>query len=129
VITLLLYRVQAKPIGAALPELYRLLVDGTIANQEPDGKEIVASMRRATFKSGLVEWNETCYCNPPLRHERATIYDRFFTDMRIQPADVSTDLDERSFWSYLGSESLRTAVSEESLVLGSMIRALGRNTV
>jgi hypothetical protein len=129
VITLLLYRVQAKPIEAALPELYRLLIDGTIANQEPDGKEIVASMRRATFKNGLVEWNETCYCNPPLRHERATIYDRFFTDMRIRLAYAANDSAGRSFWSYLGSQSIRTAVPEESLVSGSMIRALGRNTV
>jgi hypothetical protein len=125
----LLYRIQAKPIEEALPELYKLLVDGTIANQEPDGEEIVASMRRAKFKNGLVEWNETCYCNPPLRHERATIYDRFFTDMRIQPADAAKDSAERSFWSYLSSQSIRISVSEESTLSGSMIRALGRNTV
>jgi hypothetical protein len=125
----LLYRVQAKPIEAALPELYRLLVDGTIANQEPDGEEIVASMRRATLKNGLVEWNETCFCNPPLHHERATIYNRFFTHMKIQPAAKATNPGERSFWSHLGSQSLRTAAPEESLVSGSMIRALGRNTV
>ena len=125
----MLYRVRAKPIDTALSELYRLLVDGTIANQEPDGEEIVASMRRATLKKGLVEWNETCYCNPPLRHERATVYDRFFTDMKIRPVEVASDKNETSFWTYLESESPQTTVSEESTISGSMTRALGRNTV
>ena len=126
--TTVLYHVQAKPTEASLAEFYIMLTDGTIANQQPDGKEIVASMRRATLKNGLVEWNETCYCNPPLSHERATVYDRFFTEMSIQPATTAAVSDARSFWSYLASESLRLD-HEETTFSGSMIRALGRNTV
>ena len=122
------YHVQAKPIEATLPELYTLLTDGTIANQQPDGDEIVASMRRATFKNGLVEWNETCYCNPPLSQERATIYDRFFTGMKIHPAGIASS-DGGSFWSYLASQPLQHPVPEESTFTGSMVRILGRNTV
>lgn len=125
----LLYRVQAKPIEPALPEFYHLLIDGTIANQEPDGKEIVASMKRAVFRNGLVEWNETCYCNPPLRHERATVYDKFFTEMKIHPASPAEAREEGGFWSYLCPKPLRTELPEDSTFSGSMSRALGRNTV
>ena len=123
------YSVQAKPVEAALPEFYKRLNDGTIANQQPDGEEIVASMRRATLKNGLVEWNETCYCNPPLRHERATIYDKFFTDMKIHPAAGVASSDGGSFWSYLESQPRQHPVPDESTFSGFMIRTLGRNTV
>ena len=123
------YQVQAKPIEASLTEFYTLLTDGTIASQQPDGEEIVASMRRATFKNGLVEWNETCYCNPPLSHERATIYDKFFTEMKIQPAAGRARPDGESFWSYLASQPLQHPMPEESTFTGSMTRTLGRNTV
>jgi hypothetical protein len=94
----MLYLVKARPIFSETAKLWRLLNDGTIEAQEPDGREIVASMRRAVIIEGKVEWQETCYCSPPLRHERATIYDQFFTDMEIEPLDTSTALDGESFW-------------------------------
>lgn len=125
----MLYRIQAKPVEATLQIFYRRLTDGTIENQEPDGKEIVASMRRATIENGLVEWRETCYCDPPLRHERATVYDQFFADMRILPADTKPQQNGTGFWGYLETGIPSTPVSQESSFSGAMERALGRNTV
>ena len=84
-----------------MARFWGLLNDGTIETQEPDGREIVSSMQRAVMKAGRVEWHERCYCSPPLRHERANVYDEFFADMEIGPL-VSTGTPEgKSFWHYL----------------------------
>ena len=51
----------------------------------PDGPEILASMDRATMdSSGLVRWTELCYCPTPLKHERATVYDKYFSDLQTE---------------------------------------------
>ena len=41
------YTITARFKLETAAEFYRRLTDGTIENQKPDGKEIVASMRRA----------------------------------------------------------------------------------
>ena len=41
------YTVTARFNSNTAAEFHRLLTDGTIENQKPDGKEIVASMKRA----------------------------------------------------------------------------------
>ena len=84
-----------------MARFWDLLNDGTIETQEPDGREIVSSMRRAVMNGGRVEWHETCYCSPPLRHERATVYDQFFADMEIGPLDSTAPPEGESFWHYL----------------------------
>ena len=84
-----------------MPTLWNLLNDGTIETQEPDGREILASMRRAVLNGDEVEWHETCYCSPPLRHERATVYDQFFSDIEIGPLVATTPLVGESFWRYI----------------------------
>jgi hypothetical protein len=97
----MLYLIRARPIVAEMARFWDLLNDGTIETQEPDGREIVSSMRRAVMNGGRVEWHETCYCSPPLRHERASVYDQFFADMEIE-TPVSTGPPEgESFWHYL----------------------------
>lgn len=95
------YVVSARPRLVDLPKLWKLLNDGTISRQEPDGREIVASMKRAVFDGDTVQWNETCYCNPPLKHERSTVYDQFFTDMRIESPAKLPRLEGQRFWDYL----------------------------
>ena len=95
------YLVVARPKLVNLPKLWELLSDGTISRQETDGKEIVASMKRAVFDCETVQWNETCYCSPPLKHERSTVYDQFFTDMRIEPITKPPLLEGQRFWDYL----------------------------
>jgi hypothetical protein len=84
-----------------MARFWDLLNDGTIETQEPDGREMVSSMRRAVMNGGRVEWHETCYCSPPLRHERATVYDQFFEDMEIGPMVSTASLEGESFWHYL----------------------------
>jgi hypothetical protein len=97
----MLYVVRARPIVAEMARFWTLLNDGTVEAQKPDGNEIAASMRRAVMNGGKVEWHETCYCSPPLRHERATIYDQFFADMEIGPLVTPAPLEGESFWRYL----------------------------
>ena len=76
------YTVAAHLISHTAAELHRRLTDGTIEAQEPDGREIVASMKRAVIDDqGIVRWSEVCYCPSPLQHERQTVYDHHFTDI------------------------------------------------
>jgi hypothetical protein len=84
-----------------MARFWDLLNNGTVETQEPDGREIVSSMRRAVMNGDRVEWHETCYCSPPLRHERATVYDQFFGDMEIEPLVSTAPPEGESFWHYL----------------------------
>jgi len=77
----MIYKVQAKFDQSKAKEFYQLLTNGNLGKQKPDGPEIVASMHRATAdSSGSINWKELCYCSPPLKHERATVYDHYFSD-------------------------------------------------
>ena len=62
-------------------------------------------MKRAVIRGNVVEWSETCYCNPPLRHERATIYDHFFDHMKIERSENPVKLEGEPFWDYLHDQS------------------------
>jgi hypothetical protein len=97
----MLYLVRARLIATELARFWAILNDRTIEAQEPDGREIIASMRRAVMNEDTVEWQETCYCNPPLRHERTTVYDKFFVGMETRPLLGSVTLKGESFWEYL----------------------------
>jgi len=105
----MLYMVRARPIVAEMAKFWVLLNDGTIGTQKPDGSEIVASMKRAVMNEGKVEWQETCFCSPPLRHERTTIYDRFFSDLEIGPSVAATPPKGESFWHYLEAPTRGTS--------------------
>ena len=105
----MLYSVRAKPKAAELPRFWTLLNDGTIGRQEPDGREIVACMKRAVLTEDMVEWSETCYCTPPLNHEKSTVYDQFFSDIEIQPQTGPTSLTGERFWRYLQGRFNETA--------------------
>ena len=99
----MLYKVRAKIIEENLSMFYEKLIDGTIYNQRPDGKEIVASMKRAKLiKSGVVEWFENCGCSIPLQHERETQYDYYFSEITTELVDESGKINGKSFWSYMG---------------------------
>ncbi len=97
----MLYRVRARFVDGKREEFFRILTDDTVAAQEPDGHEIVASMRRAVHHDDRVEWTETCYCATPLAHERATVLDRFFQEVETEAVDSPPPLAGESFWSYL----------------------------
>ena len=85
----MLYAVSARLVNARASELLSRLSDGSIAAQRPDGREIVAAMHRARVaQDGTVRWTETCYCRPPLKHERETVLDRHFDDIATEAIDV-----------------------------------------
>jgi len=93
-----IYKVRAKFNNEKAEEFHQKLIDGTIREQRPDGQEIIASMNRATIdESGIVNWTGLCYCPTPLMHERATIYDKFFTEMETEIIDDHKDFDGDSF--------------------------------
>jgi hypothetical protein len=97
----MLYRVRAQPISREIPLFWKILNDGTIERQQPDGMEIIASMKRAVKSGDTVEWYETCYCSPPLKHERSTVYDRFFTNIQTEHVLSVPELTGARFWNYL----------------------------
>jgi hypothetical protein len=90
----MLYAVSAKLIPDRGPEFRARLTDGSIAAQRPDGAEIVAAMHRARVApDGAVRWTETCYCPTPLQHERATVLDRYFTEIETNVIDKPVNFD------------------------------------
>jgi hypothetical protein len=96
------YRVTARFKEDTAAELRRRLDDGSIAAQKPDGQEIVDSLDRAVIAdSGEVRWSETCYCSPPLAHERATVLDHYFADIATEAIDACERYDGEPFIQYL----------------------------
>ena len=94
----MMYKVQARFNKSKAKEFYQRLTDGSIEKQRPDGPEIVASMHRATMDPpGLVRWTELCYCPTPLKHERATVYDNYFTEMKTEVIDNHQNFKGDSF--------------------------------
>ncbi len=98
----MIYSVKAKFIEDKMGEFYRKLTDGTIQNQKPDGQEIIDSMKRAKItESNIIQWSEMCFCSPPLKHERETIYNHFLTDMETEIIDDHTEFDGELFFQFL----------------------------
>ena len=88
----MLYAVNAKLVTERGPELLSRLTDGSIAAQRPDGEEIVAAMGRARVaQDGAVRWTETCFCHPPLQHERETVLDRYFDHIETEAIDAPVE--------------------------------------
>jgi len=94
----MIYKVKAKFNHKKAKEFYKKLTDGTIEKQRPDGPEIVASMHRATIdEAGLINWTETCYCPSPLHHERGTVYDHYFSDLKTEEVENHQNFEGKSF--------------------------------
>jgi hypothetical protein len=98
----MIYKIKARIIEDKIGEFFTKLTDGKIEGQEPDGREIVASMQRAVLtEPGVAEWYETCFCSPPLLHERTTQYDHYFTGLTTEEADGSAKVEGESLWTYM----------------------------
>ncbi|MCH8163712.1 MAG: hypothetical protein IIA99_06455 [Proteobacteria bacterium] len=98
----MIYKVQARYIEDKTGEFFQKLTDGSIAKQEPDGAEIVASMKKAKIVGdGIIEWYETCFCDTPLKHERETVYDLYLNDITTELVDAKGETKGESFWNYL----------------------------
>ncbi len=98
----MLYRVRAGIVEDKMKEYFEKLSNGTIEEQEPEGPEIVASMRRARLTApGVIEWSETCYCPTPLAHERSTVYDHFLSGIEAEEISSRPEIEGEPFWNYL----------------------------
>lgn len=100
------YTVTARLIPETANDFLVKLTDGTIENQKPDGKEIVASMNRAAIdENGIVRWSEICYCPTPLQHERATVYDHHFTEIETEEVEGYVEFESKPLMEFLASGS------------------------
>lgn len=98
----MIYSVKARYIEETMVDFYRKLTEGTILNQKPDGQEIVNSMRRARITApNIIQWTETCYCSPPLKHECETVYNHFLTDIETEIVDGYMEFEGQSFMNFL----------------------------
>ena len=98
----MIYSVKARYIEKTMVDFYRKLTDGTILNQKPDGQEIVNSMKRARITApNIIQWTETCYCSPPLKHERKTVYNHFLTDIETEIVHGYMEFEGESFMNFL----------------------------
>ena len=98
----MIYHVRARFREDTAAAFLAKLTDGTIEDQRPDGRELVASMKRAVIsENGLIEWSEMCYCDSPLAHERATVLDSHFDDISVEPIDVYESYKGCAFMDYL----------------------------
>jgi len=74
--------------------------------KKPDGQEIVNSMKRAKItQPNTIQWSEMCFCSPPLKHERETIYNNFLTDMTTEIIDDYKEYDGELFMDYLAKQN------------------------
>ena len=77
-------------------ELLHELKDGTLENQSPDSKKIVAAMKRAVGNADvIVGWNQVDSCPTPLQHECATVKDHYFADFKTKPVENYEKFDGR----------------------------------
>ena len=98
----MIYRVTARFRNERVAELRRLLANGSIASQEPDGREIVDSLNRAVMTGvDVVQWSEMCFCEPPLAHERSTVLDRYFDSIATEPIEAHEQYEGETFVEYL----------------------------
>lgn len=100
------YSVKARFIENIMDQFYQKLTDGTIANQKPDGNEIIESMKRAKVTGpNTIEWSEMCFCSSPLKHERETVYNHYLADLETKVVDEYVEFDGESFMEYLVKHS------------------------
>jgi hypothetical protein len=101
----MIYKVKARYSEERIEGFYRKLTDGSVLNQKPDGKEIVDSMRRAKItQPGIIQWSEKCFCTPPLKHERETVYDRFLSDIETVPVDEYKEFEGEPFMDFMAKK-------------------------
>ena len=99
------YTIKAQLIAEKMSEFYGKLTDGSISSQKPDGAEIISSMNRAKITSpGIVEWSEQCFCNTPLKHERETVYDKYFEQLETVLVDDYVEISGEPFMKFLENQ-------------------------
>ena len=97
----MIYHVRARFRQYTANAFLEKLTDGTIENQRPEGRELIALMKKAVVgKDGLIEWSELCYCDPQLAHEHATVFDSYFDDISVERIAATANYRGRLFMEY-----------------------------
>ena len=92
------YLVRATPIAEKLAELERKHTEKAFEGIEPFGKGMSGSLVRARVESdGAAVWEERCYCDPPLKMERAEVLDAYFESIE------TTAIETGQGWERIGS--------------------------
>ena len=101
-----IYSVKARYIEGKMKGFYQKLTDGTIENQKPDGQEIVNSMKRARItEPNVIQWSEMCFCSPPLKHERETVYEQILENIETKVIDDYVEYEGELFMDFLAKQS------------------------
>jgi hypothetical protein len=107
----MIYHVRASLREEKAAVLLKKLTDGSVASQQPDGPELVASMKRAVINAeGEAEWSEMCLCPSPLHHERATVLDQHFDDIKTEPIEAHTSYSGKLLIEYLRAIATREII-------------------
>ena len=82
------YLVRARPRLDHTGELQTRLAGTEIDEMKPFGRAMAGSLRRARIEAdGQAVWEETCYCTPPLKQERAAVLDQYFSDINTETVE------------------------------------------
>ena len=101
-----IYSVKARCIKEKMKEFYQKLTDGIIQNQKPDSQEIISSMKRAKIiEPNIIQWSEMCFCSPPLKHERETVYNQFLENIETKVIDEYVEYEGEWFMDFLAKQS------------------------
>jgi len=103
---MVIYSVKARYIEEKMGEFYQKLTDGTIQNQKPDGQEIFNSMNSARItETNVIQWSEMCFCSTPLKHEIATVYQHFLTNIETEVIDDYVEYEGELFMDFLAKQN------------------------
>jgi hypothetical protein len=80
-----LYLVKAKPRKDLMKNLRQELNSGQISKLKPFGEELHHGLDNARIENNYAYWVEEDYCSPPLAMERASVLDRYFDDITVEP--------------------------------------------
>jgi hypothetical protein len=106
----MIYHVRANLREDNAVGLLKKLTDGSVASQQPDGPELVASMGRAVINAeGQAEWSEMCLCPSPLFHERVTVLDQHFDDIVTDPIEAHASYSGKPLMEYLRAIAKQTS--------------------
>jgi hypothetical protein len=82
-----LYLVKAKPKKELMKSLRQELDSGKISELRPFGEELQHGLDNARTDHNYTYWVEEDYCSPPLAMERASVLDRYFDDISVEPVE------------------------------------------
>jgi hypothetical protein len=82
-----LYVVKAKPRKELMKSLRQELDSGNISKLVPFGEELHHRLDNARAYGSYAYCVEEDDCSPPLAMERASVLDRYFDDISVDPVD------------------------------------------